>query len=87
MHRVRCGQVWHQPKLSLAAFIPMNGIPPLWLLMVYIMATFFCIGILFGNQNTLAMEPLGHLAGIGSAIVGSLSTLIAMALGAVIGGA
>jgi DHA1 family bicyclomycin/chloramphenicol resistance-like MFS transporter len=61
------------------------GHPPLWFLMAYIMLTFFCVGILFGNQNALAMEPLGHLAGIGAAIVGSLSTLIQMPLGTIIG--
>jgi len=62
-----------------------NGHPPLWLLMTYIMMSFFCVGILFGNQNSLAMEPLGHLAGIGAAIVGSLSTMISMPLGTFIG--
>jgi len=61
------------------------GQPPLWLLMAYIMMTFFGIGILFGNQNSLAMEPLGHLAGIGAAVVGSLSTFISMPLGTIIG--
>ncbi len=74
--------------LSIAAFglaLLTAGQPPLWLLMAYIMATFFGIGILFGNQNSLAMEPLGHLAGIGAAIVGSLSTLISMPLGTFIG--
>ena len=49
------------------------------------MLTFFCVGILFGNQNSLAMEPLGHMAGIGAAIVGSLSTLISMPWGTIIG--
>jgi len=61
------------------------GQPPLWFLMSYLMLTFFCIGILFGNQNSLAMEPLGHLAGIGAAVVGSLSTMISMPLGTIIG--
>jgi DHA1 family bicyclomycin/chloramphenicol resistance-like MFS transporter len=61
------------------------GQPPLWLVMAYLMLTFFCIGLLFGNQNALAMEPLGHLAGIGAAVVGSLSTLIQMSLGTIIG--
>ncbi len=61
------------------------GQPPLWFLLGYLMLTFFCIGILFGNQNSLAMEPLGHLAGIGAAVVGSLSTLISMSLGTIIG--
>ena len=62
-----------------------GGHPPLWFLMSYLLMTFFCIGILFGNQNSLAMEPLGHLAGVGSAVVGSISTLISMTLGTIIG--
>jgi DHA1 family bicyclomycin/chloramphenicol resistance-like MFS transporter len=53
--------------------------------MAYLMSTFFCIGILFGNQNALAMDPLGYLAGIGAAVVGSLTTLIQMPLGTIIG--
>jgi DHA1 family bicyclomycin/chloramphenicol resistance-like MFS transporter len=63
----------------------LGGQPPLWLFMAYVMVTFFSVGILFGNQNALAMEPLGHLAGIGAAVVGSLSTLISMPLGTIIG--
>lgn len=62
-----------------------SGQPPLWFLMAYLMLTFFCIGILFGNQNALAMDPLGHLAGVGAAVVGSLTTLIQMPLGTIIG--
>ena len=61
------------------------GHPPLWILVSYLMLTFFGIGILFGNLNALAMEPLGHLAGIGAAVVGSLSTLISIVLGTMIG--
>jgi DHA1 family bicyclomycin/chloramphenicol resistance-like MFS transporter len=58
---------------------------PLWFFVAYLLGTFFGVGILFGNQNSLAMEPLGHLAGIGAAVVGSLSTLISMPLGTLIG--
>jgi len=61
------------------------GQPPLSIFVIYIMLVFFCIGLLFGNQNSLAMEPLGHMAGIGAAVVGSLSTLISMPLGTIIG--
>jgi DHA1 family bicyclomycin/chloramphenicol resistance-like MFS transporter len=61
------------------------GQPRLWSLMTYLMVSFFCIGILFGNMNALAMQPLGHLAGVGAAVVGSLSTLISTLLGMVIG--
>jgi DHA1 family bicyclomycin/chloramphenicol resistance-like MFS transporter len=61
------------------------GQPPLWLLMAYLMMTFFGIGVLFGNQNSLAMEPLGHIAGIGAAMVGSLATFISVPMGTIIG--
>ena len=71
--------------LALGIALLLGGQPPLWSFMAYLMATFLCVGILFGNQNALAMEPLGHLAGIGAAVVGSLSTLISMPLGTIIG--
>jgi DHA1 family bicyclomycin/chloramphenicol resistance-like MFS transporter len=74
--------------LSLVAFLIAllsAGQPPLWLFMTYLMLVFFCVGLLFGNQNSLAMEPLGHMAGIGAAVVGSLSTFISMPLGTIIG--
>jgi DHA1 family bicyclomycin/chloramphenicol resistance-like MFS transporter len=74
--------------LSIAIFgvaLVSAGQPPLLLFMVYLMLVFFCIGILFGNMNALAMEPLGHIAGIGAAVVGSLSTLISVMLGTMIG--
>jgi len=71
--------------LALGIALLTAGHPPLWTLMLYLMLTFFGIGILFGNMNALAMEPLGHLAGIGAAVVGSLSTLISMVLGTMIG--
>jgi len=62
-----------------------GGKPPLWQFMVYAMATFFCIGILFGNLMALAMRPLGHIAGSGAAVVGATTTLISLFLGGVIG--
>ena len=62
-----------------------SGQPPLWFLMIYFMLTFFCVGILFGNNNALAMQPLGRMAGIGAAVVGSLSTFISVPLGTTIG--
>ncbi len=65
--------------------ITLFGQPPLWGLMVYLMLYFFCTGIMFGNINTLAMQPLGHLAGTGSAVIGSISTFISMMLGTLIG--
>jgi DHA1 family bicyclomycin/chloramphenicol resistance-like MFS transporter len=71
--------------VTLGIALKTSGQLPLWLLIIYLMSTFFSVGILFGNQNSLAMEPLGHLAGIGAAVVGSLSTLISIPLGILIG--
>jgi DHA1 family bicyclomycin/chloramphenicol resistance-like MFS transporter len=62
-----------------------SGHPDLWALMAYLLVSFFGIGLLFGNLNALAMQPLGHIAGIGAALVGGSSTLISLALGTVIG--
>lgn len=68
------------------ALVQLSGVqPPLPLFMAYLMLSFFCVGILFGNLNALAMEPLGHIAGIGAAVVGSLSTFLSAFLGALIG--
>lgn len=61
------------------------GHPPLWAMMAYLLLCFFCIGLLFGNLNALAMQPLGHIAGTGAAVVGGLGTLISLALGTFIG--
>ena len=62
-----------------------GGIPPLWMFMVWLLGTFFCIGMLFGNFNALAMEPLGHMAGLGAALIGSVSTLLSLPLGWLVG--
>jgi DHA1 family bicyclomycin/chloramphenicol resistance-like MFS transporter len=62
-----------------------SGHPPLWMLMTYLMVSFFGIGLLFGNLGALAMQPLGHIAGTGAAVVGATSMLISLALGTWIG--
>jgi DHA1 family bicyclomycin/chloramphenicol resistance-like MFS transporter len=62
-----------------------DGHPPLLLLMAFLMASFFGIGLLFGNLTTLAMQPLGAIAGTGSAVVGGASMLLSLALGTLIG--
>jgi DHA1 family bicyclomycin/chloramphenicol resistance-like MFS transporter len=62
-----------------------GGEPPLWALMAYLAVVFFCNGILFGNFNAMALEPLGHIAGVASAVVGSLTTFVSLTLGTLIG--
>ena len=71
--------------LFLAYAWTVAGHPPLSILMTYWMVAFFCFGILFGNFNALAMEPLGHIAGVAAAMIGSLTTFISLFLGTLIG--
>lgn len=67
-----------------AAAFAFDGLPPLWLFTACLFAVFLCIGLLFGNLIALAMEPLGHIAGVGSAVVTSLSTFISIPFGAAV---
>jgi DHA1 family bicyclomycin/chloramphenicol resistance-like MFS transporter len=71
--------------IYLAVTYQMGGRTPLWLMMVFFAPSFFCMGILFGNLSAIAMEPLKHMAGIGAAIIGSLSNFISSSLGALVG--
>ena len=69
----------------LAFAVARSGQPEFWTFMTYMALAFFCIGILFGNMSSLAMEPLGHIAGVGAAVVASVSLTISVVLGAWIG--
>jgi MFS transporter, DHA1 family, multidrug resistance protein len=61
------------------------GHPPLWTVALCYFALFFFSGLMFGNYNALAMEPMGHIAGMAAAITGSFSSLIAVVAGGVAG--
>lgn len=52
--------------------------------MVWMLACFFCLGMVFGNINALAMEPLGKMAGVGAAVVTAGATLISLPLGYIV---
>ncbi|WP_432695053.1 multidrug effflux MFS transporter [Marinobacterium sp. YM272] len=45
----------------------------------------FCLGLLFGNINALAMEPFGHMAGIASGVIGASTMLIGVLVGGAVG--
>lgn len=55
-----------------------DGLPPLWVTIPMLFVGFFFVGILFGNLNAMAMQPLGDMAGLGAAIIGSLSSLFSV---------
>jgi len=53
--------------------------------LIWSVLTFFVPGLTFGNLNALALEPMGHIAGMVSAIMGALSTLMGVAMAIPIG--
>jgi DHA1 family bicyclomycin/chloramphenicol resistance-like MFS transporter len=55
-----------------------DGQPPLLAFMVTMFIGFFFIGVLFGNLNSLAMQPVGHIAGVGAAFIGSFTSFLAV---------
>jgi DHA1 family bicyclomycin/chloramphenicol resistance-like MFS transporter len=59
--------------------------PNIYVLVGFFMLQFFAVGLLFGNLRALAMEPLGHIAGMGSAINGFISTVMAVPIANFIG--
>ena len=60
--------------------------PSIEVLIGFFALQFFTIGFLFGNLRALAMQPMGHIAGIGSALNGFISTVMAVPIANYIGG-
>ena len=61
-----------------------DGVPPLWLFISTMFFGFFFMGMLFGNLNALAMLPVGHIAGLGAAFIGSFTSVLAVAIASII---
>ena len=53
--------------------------------LAYAAILFFMFGLMFGNVNAIAMEPMGDVAGMASAIIGCTSSILSIGLGTVIG--
>lgn len=62
-----------------------SGHPALFVFMGYLTITFFCFGVLFGSFSTLAIQPLGHIAGVANSVISSVQTLLSVGVGGYIG--
>lgn len=67
--------------------IASDGHPPLWLFLAASALMLPSVTALVPNTNTAAMAPLGHVAGMAAAIIGTISTIGGALLGSVIDGA
>lgn len=56
-----------------------------WMFFLYGVVMLFCVGLLFGNLNALAMEPMGHIAGTAASVIGCLTSIIGVTFGTIIG--
>ena len=71
--------------LMVVLSLAFEGAPPLVAFMLCAGAMLGCTGLLVGNLNALAMQSLGAVAGTGSSVVASLSSLVAFVLAVSIG--
>ena len=46
---------------------------------------FFQAGLTIGNLNAIAMEPMGHIAGMAASVIGSISTVLAAVIASPVG--
>ncbi|MGJ5207606.1 multidrug effflux MFS transporter [Bradyrhizobium sp. HKCCYLR20261] len=58
---------------------------PLWLFMLLSAGMMFSFGLMFANFTALAMEPQRANAGTASSLYGSITTLLGMGAGAIVG--
>ncbi|MCG1036794.1 multidrug effflux MFS transporter [Polaribacter sargassicola] len=59
--------------------------PSIYIIIIFFWIQFFAFGFLFGNTRALAMQPIGHIAGVGAAINGFVSTMMAVPIASLIG--
>lgn len=88
MHKLCRWALYGKATLSAVFFVYAvlhGGVLPLPAFMVWAGLSFFFLGILFGNVNAIAMQPVGHLAGVGSAVVGFVSGMLSLSIGMFIG--
>ena len=45
--------------------------------MIWQTSVFYQMGLTVGNLNALAMEPLGHIAGLAASVMGAIATILA----------
>ncbi|MCC1492685.1 multidrug effflux MFS transporter [Cognatishimia sp. F0-27] len=89
MRRMVTGMLIAQLCFSGAmAVVLVGGIggPALFALFLFWQFTvFFQAGMTIGNLNAIAMEPMGHIAGMAASIIGSFATVIAVFFAAPVG--
>ena len=70
---------------ALHSAVTLAGVETIWTFALLQGLTMFCFGFIAGNFGSMAMEPMGHIAGTASSAQGFISTTIGSSLGFLIG--
>ena len=62
-----------------------SGAPVFAIFAVWQAYVFFQAGLTVGNLNAIAMEPMGHIAGMAASVIGAVSTVLAAAIASPVG--
>ena len=65
--------------------VSLGGTPPFFLAFATLSVSLAAGGIMQGNANAIALRPLGHIAGMASAIIGTISMTLGVFLGGFVG--
>jgi MFS transporter, DHA1 family, multidrug resistance protein len=86
MRRVSHGALLGYIAISGAhALVALSGNESLWIFAAFQAATLFCFGMVGVNFNSMAMEPLGAIAGTGSSVLGAVTTVGGALIGFYVG--
>ncbi|NRB04568.1 MAG: multidrug effflux MFS transporter [Rhodobacteraceae bacterium] len=81
---------WALYAQILISFVCLAAIWPLgpdmfWVFVVWQLTVMFQAGMTVANLNAIAMEPMGHIAGMAASVIGAVSTIVAAGLAAPMG--
>jgi DHA1 family bicyclomycin/chloramphenicol resistance-like MFS transporter len=65
--------------------LALGGNPPFWVTFGLLSICMMAFGVLQGNISAIALEPLGHIAGTASSLIGVVTMTIANVLAGVVG--
>ena len=61
--------------MALSLWLGIDGAISFWIYVVWCITIFFQAGMTIGNLNALAMEPMGHIAGLAASVVSATATI------------
>ncbi|WP_055087190.1 multidrug effflux MFS transporter [Jannaschia donghaensis] len=86
---IRVALGWHMGLSVILGLAWIAGlIPAAWTFPAFVIwqvSVFAMAGLCIGNLNALAMQPMGHIAGMASSIISAVSTIMAVFVAAPIG--